>query len=426
MIDIKIFRENPESIRKSHEKRGRSTEEIDEVIRLDEEFRKVQSEVQKLKQKKNEVSEDIPKLKKAGKDVKKEIAAMGKISKQIDEMDLVVAESTKKRDQLRMRIPNILHESVPVGKDDSENVEIKVVGKIPKYDFPLKGHEGLAISLDCLDIETAGKVAGARFFYLKNELVLLDLAIQRFAVDHMLERGFKVMEPPLMMRREPYEGVTDLGDFGDVLYKIEGEDLYLIATSEHPLMAYYMNKVVDLSKGPILNIGISPCFRKEAGAHGKDTKGIFRTHQFNKIEQTVVCRPEDSWGWHEKILKNTADLFQRMGIPYHIVNICTGDIGTVAAKKYDIEAWFPVQGKYREVGSCSNCLDYQANRLNIRYDDKGEKKKVHTLNNTVVATGRAMVAILENFQQKDGSVKIPEVLWPYMSGIKVIKQVEKK
>jgi seryl-tRNA synthetase len=427
MIDIQVFRENPDLIKKSHKKRGIPTKEIDEVIRLDKEWREQQYEVQKLQSKRNKISSEIAELKKSGKDVKSKIKEMQKISDDIKSQEENVKSLLDERDKIRMIVPNILDDSVPAGKDDSENVEISTWGKKPTYNFELKGHEEIAINLGMLDMENAAKISGARFFYLKGDLVLLDMAIQRFAIDHMISRGFTPILPPFMMRKEPYEGATPMADFGEVLYKIEGEDLYLIATSEHPMIARLMNETVNEKDLPICCAGVSPCFRKEAGSHGKDTKGIFRTHQFNKVEQIVFCKPEDSEDWFNKIHENTELIVQKLGLHYRIVKICTGDIGTFASKKHDLEVWMPVQDRYRELGSCSNIKDYQANRLNIKFADKdGKKKAVHTLNNTVLPTGRTIVAILENFQQKDGSVKIPEALWPYMNGIKVLKHVAKQ
>jgi seryl-tRNA synthetase len=275
-----------------------------------------------------------------------------------------------------------------------------------------------------MDIERAGKIAGARFFFLKGEGVLLDMALISFALEEMVGKGYTPIEPPFLMRRKPYEGVVALSDFEDVLYKVENEDLYMIATSEHPMAAMFMDEVLKTEDLPLKLVGISPNFRKEAGAHGKDTRGIFRTHQFNKIEQFIFCKPEDSWKMHEELIRNAEELVQKLGLPSRVVNVCTGDIGTVAAKKYDIEAWMPAQNAYRELGSCSNCTDYQARRLNIKYREKeGEPPKgfVHTLNSTAIATGRTIVAILENYQQEDGSVIVPEVLRKYMGGIKKIE-----
>jgi seryl-tRNA synthetase len=323
-----------------------------------------------------------------------------------------------------MRLPNLLHESVPTGKDENDNVQVRSWGEIPKFSFPVKDHINLGLSLDIMDIERAGKIAGARFFYLKREGVFLDMALMNFALEEMVKKGYTPIEPPFLMRREPYEGVVAISDFEDVLYKIEKEDLYLIATSEHPMAAMFMNEVLKAEDLPLKLVGVSANFRKEAGAHGKDTRGIFRTHQFNKIEQFIFCKPEDSWKMHEELIQNAEELIQKLGLPYRVVNDCTGDIGTVAAKKYDIEAWMPAQNAFREIISCSNCTDYQARRLNIKYREKeGEPPKgfVHTLNSTAIATGRTIVAILENYQQKDGSVGVPEVLRKYMGGIKKIE-----
>jgi seryl-tRNA synthetase len=319
-----------------------------------------------------------------------------------------------------MQLPNLLHETVPYGKDENDNVEIRKWGKTPKFTFSVKGHIDLGLDLDIIDIERAGKIAGARFFYLKKEAVLLDNAIINFALEEMFKKGYVPIEPPYLMRRKPYEGVVALSDFEDVLYKIENEDLYLIATSEHPMAAMYMDEVIKAEDLPLKLAGLSTNFRKEAGAHGKDTRGIFRTHQFNKIEQFVFSKPEDSWRIHEELIRNAEELVQKLALPYRVVNVCTGDMGTVAAKRYDIEAWMPAQNTYREMISCSNDTDYQARRLNIRYREKegaAPKGFVHTLNSTALATGRTIVAILENYQQEDGSIIVPEALRKYMSGI---------
>jgi seryl-tRNA synthetase len=323
-----------------------------------------------------------------------------------------------------MQTPNLLHESVPLGKDEHDNIPIRKWGEIPKFSFPAKNHIDLGLNLDIMDIERAGKVAGSRFFYLKREGVLLDMALMSFALEEMIKKGYTPMEPPFLMRRKPYEGVVALSDFESDLYKVENEDLYLIATSEHPMAAMYMDEVLKAKDLPLKLVGVSANFRKEAGAHGKDTRGIFRTHQFNKIEQFVFCKPKDSWRIHEKLIQNAEELVQKLGLAYRVVNVCTGDIGTVAAKKYDIEAWMPAQNAYREIISCSNCTDYQARRLNIRYREKeGEAPKgfTHTLNSTALATGRTIVAILENYQQEDGSVILPEVLRKYMCRMEKIE-----
>jgi seryl-tRNA synthetase len=322
-----------------------------------------------------------------------------------------------------MQLPNLLDDTVPLGKDENDNVQVETWGTIPQFTFPIRNHIDLALNLDLIDMERAGKVSASRFFYLKNQAALLDMALMSFAIEELTKKGYTPIIPPYLIKREAYEGVTALGDFADVLYKAENEDLYLIATSEHPMAAMLMNEVLKEQDMPLKLAGISTCFRKEAGAHGKDTRGIFRTHQFNKIEQFIFCKPEDSAKLHEELLQNAEAMLQKIGLPYRVVNVCTGDIGTVAAKKYDIEAWIPAQNVYREVVSCSNCTDYQARRLGIRYREKeGAPTKgfVHTLNSTAIATGRTIVAILENNQQEDGTISIPQPLRKYMLNLEKI------
>jgi len=324
-------------------------------------------------------------------------------------------------------LPNLMHESVPYGESEKENKVLKEVGKKPSFNFPIKDHIELALNLDILDLDTARKNSGARFYYLKKDGVLLDLALQRYAIDNMLKEGFELVSPPFMLNRAALEGGVNMSEFKDTIYKIEDEDLYLIGTSEHPLVAMHKDKVISEKNLPIKLCGISTCFRKEAGTHGKDDKGIFRVHQFNKIEQIVYTTPEKSYEFFNYIENLSEELFKNLKIPFRVVQICTGDLGNKQALQYDIEAWFPGQnekkGQYREVTSCSNCTDYQAVTLNTRYLDKeGNKKYVHLLNNTALATARVIAAILENFQQKDGSVKIPDVLVPYMNGKTHIKK----
>jgi seryl-tRNA synthetase len=370
------------------------------------------------------ITTEIAVLKKKGKEADKELSKAKAIDTKITTLEKHVNECEEKVHYYLMHLPNLLHESVPFGKDENDNVPIRTWGKAPKFSFKPKDHIDLALNLDIMDIERAGKIAGARFFYLKNEGVLLDMALMSFALEEMVKKGYRPVEPPFLMRREPYEGVVALSDFEDVLYKVEDEDLYLIATSEHPVAAMFMDEVLKAEDLPLKFVGISTNFRKEAGAHGKDTRGIFRTHQFNKVEQFIFCKPEDSWKIHEELIRNAEELVQKLGLPYRVVNVCTGDIGTVAAKKYDVEAWMPAQNSYREIISCSNCTDYQARRLNTKYREKeGEAPRgfVHTLNSTALATGRTIVAILENYQQEDGSVVIPKVLRRYMGGIEKIE-----
>jgi len=425
MLDIRLIRESPQFMRDNLQKRGDpvNLQMLEELIDYDRKWREGLTKLNDLRHARKQITTEIATAKKNRKDAKNEILKAKEIDAEITQLEKQVTEGEEKVHHFLMRLPNLLHESVPMGKDENDNVQVKTWGDPRKFSFPVKGHIDLGLSMDILDIERAGKIAGARFFYLKGAGVQLDFALMSFALEEIIKRGFTAIEPPFLMRREPYEGVVALSDFEDVLYKVENEDLYLIATSEHPMAAMYMNEVLMAQDLPLKLAGISTNFRKEAGAHGKDTRGIFRTHQFNKIEQFVFCRPEDSWKIHEELLQNAEELVQKLGLPYRVVNVCTGDIGTVAAKKYDVEAWMPAQEGYREIISCSNCTDYQARRLNVKYREKeGEAPKgfVHTLNSTALATGRTIVAILENYQQQDGSVIVPEALRKYMVGLEKI------
>uniref|UniRef100_A0A7C3YF80 Serine--tRNA ligase n=1 Tax=Geoglobus ahangari TaxID=113653 RepID=A0A7C3YF80_9EURY len=432
---LKALRENPEILFESQRRRGESTEIVEKAIELDKLWRKKLYELNNLRKERNELSRRI-------KSEKSEelIRRAKELSKIIKERENELKRIEQELNSVLLSIPNIVHESVPIGKDEKDNVPIRFWGKAKVYreylddflrqtngkaeyevyDRPFIGHADAVEMFGWADIERAAKVAGARFYYLFDDLVWLDFALTLYALDFLKKKGFKIVNPPYMMRREAYSGVTAFSDFEEVIYKIEDEDLYLIATSEHPLAAMHMNEILGEDELPLLYAGISPCFRKEAGAHGKDTKGIFRVHQFNKVEQFVYCLPEESWNWHERLIKNAEELWRGLGIPYRVVNICTGDLGIVAAKKYDLEAWMPAQGKYREIVSCSNCTDWQSYRLNIRFAEKRglpSKGFVHTLNSTAIATTRAITAIIENFQLEDGRVEIPKVLRKYLEPI---------
>jgi seryl-tRNA synthetase len=427
MLDIKLIRENPDFVRVNLSKRG--TDEniriLEELIVTDRKWREGLTKLNDLRHQRKLTTAEIAAAKKAGQDIDRKLAEAKQIDARMAEIEKEVIAEEQNTRNLLMRLPNLLHDSVPFGKDENDNVQVKTWGPIPTFNFPIKNHIDLASGLGIIDAESAGKVTGARFFYLKGAGALLDLALMSFALKEMTGKGYLPIEPPYMMRREPYEGVTSLSDFTDMLYKIENEDLYLIATSEHPMAAMFMDEVLKEEDLPVKLAGISACFRKEAGAHGKDTRGIFRTHQFNKVEQFVFCKPEDSWKIHEELLRNAEDIIQKIGLPYRVVNVCTGDLGTVAAKKYDIEAWMPAQNAYREIISCSNCTDYQARRLNIRYREKeGAPVKgfVHTLNSTAIATGRTIVALLENFQKADGTISIPNMLRRYMDDNELISK----
>jgi seryl-tRNA synthetase len=336
------------------------------------------------------------------------------------------SETSSAEERLRyglMRLPNMLHESVPYGEDDHDNVEIKRWGNAPEFSFEPKSHAEIVEALGIGDFERGSKTAGSGFFYLRNELALLDHAIQRYAIDFLIKRGYSLIEPPFMIRRVAYEGVTDLADFESVMYKVEDEDLYLIATSEHSMGSMLMNETILAEHLPVKLCGISPCFRKEIGQHGRYTKGLFRVHQFHKIEQFIFSTPEQSWRLHEELQRNSEELYESLGLHYRVVNVCTGDLGIIAAKKYDIEAWM-ADGEFREVGSNSNCTDYQARRLNVKYrlkEGAAPEGFVHTLNNTAFSTSsRTMITIIEQCQQEDGTIKIPVALRPYMNGMEVI------
>ncbi len=419
MLDIKLIRENPELVKNNLAKRGNpeTTQMLEDLIAVDKEWRFNLTKLNEMRHQRKQVTIEIAKLKKAGKEADSEVERAQDIDVKITHIEKQVTQQEQKTHDYLMQLPNLLDESVPLGKDSNDNVQVKTWGTVPTFNFPIKNHIDLALDLDQIDMERAGKISGARFFYLKNQVAQLDMALMSFAIEELTKKGYTPIIPPYLMKREAYEGVTALGDFADVLYKVENEDLYLIATSEHPMAAMYMNEVLKEQDMPLKLAGISTCFRKEAGAHGKDTRGIFRTHQFNKIEQFIFCKPEDSTKLTEELLQNAEDLLQKLELPYRVVNVCTGDIGTVAAKKYDVEAWMPAQNGYREVVSCSNCTDYQGRRLGIRYREKeGAPPKgfVHTLNSTAIATGRTIVAILENNQQEDGTINIPSALRKYM------------
>ncbi len=425
MLELKFVRAHPEIVRADLNRRG-DTEKlawVDEVLEMDRRVRELTVVIGDLRNRRNTISREINRAKKTGDDTAALISEARDLPARIKEVETERDTLTEAVRYRLMRIPNILHESVPVGKDDTENVEIKRWGEPRVPTFDLENHGALAVEHDWADFERATKISGAGFYFLKGRLVLLDMALQRFAMDLLAARGYTPMIPPYMMNRAAYEGVTDLADFENVMYKIEDEDAYLIATSEHPMAAMYSDEIFEEKDLPLRLAGISPCFRREIGAHGIDTKGLFRVHQFHKVEQFIHATPEQSRDLHEELLANVEEIYQHLGLPYRVVSICTGDIGTVAAKKYDLEVWMPREERYREVVSCSNCTAYQAVRLNIKVRDPVEftkKRYVHTLNSTAIATSRTIRAILENYQNEDGSVTIPEPLRPYLYGDAVL------
>lgn len=428
MLDIRFIRENAELIRADLKRRKEegSLHLVDDFLKFEEEVRKLMGKAQELRQRRNQASQEVNKAKKEGKDIKKLVKEIKDIPQKIKDVEDKQLQIQAKLKLILNRIPNLLHESVPYGETDEDNKVIKEYGKISKFSFTPKSHIDIMEEHDLADFENASKISGTRFYYLKNELAMLEYALIKYSLDFLHSNGFTIVQPPYLMRGEPYAGVTDLEFFKEQLYKIENEDLYLIATSEHPLAAMHMNTTFESDDLPKLYAGISPSFRKEAGTHGKDEKGIFRVHHFNKVEQFIFCQPEDSWKFHETLLEYAVDLWKKLEIPFRVVNVCTGDIGIVAAKKYDMEAWMPAQNKYREIVSCSNCTAYQATSLNIKLKKGDEKISVHTLNSTLIATTRAIVAILENYQDEKGRVRIPKVLVPYMNGIKRINSFRGK
>lgn len=427
MLDMALVRSNPEIIRGMLRTRHFDYP-LDKLLSLDEKRRSLISETQGLKQRRNVVSGEIAEAKKKGLDAEPKIQEMKEISKRITESDAEIRELEQQVSSLLADLPNIPNESVPEGAGEDDNVELRRFGEPTRFGFDPKDHIELASRLGLIDIERAAKVAGARFYYLKGDLARLNYALISFGLDLLSERGFTPVQPPYMLNREALSGSIILHDFEDVIYKIDGEDLHLIATSEHAIAAMHMGEIFNDEDLPLRYGGVSPCFRKEAGAHGRDTKGIFRVHQFEKIEQFVFSRPEDSWAELEKMIKNAEDLFQALEIPYRVVALCGGELGKVSAKTYDMEAWFPGQNKYREVVSCSNCTDYQARGLLVKYREKPHEPSqfVHTLNSTLTATERTLIALMENHQQADGSIKIPKALQPYMKGLEALRSVNSR
>lgn len=422
MLDPRILKEKPELVREMLKKRNMTDFPIDELIMLHRLRGELITKTQMLRRQKNLLSETIASKKKSKQDATFELGEMKQVSALLDQTESEATQIEVKFSQLMMTLPNLLHETVPVGKDEKDNVVVRQNGEIMRPSFNPKDHIDLATTLDLLDLNRAAKVSGARFYFLKNELVKMNQALINFALDFLLERNYTLIQPPYMIRKEPMVGSVILNDFEDVIYKIEDEDLYMIGTSEHAIAGMHMDEILEGIKLPIRYAGFSSCFRKEAGAHGRDMKGIFRVHQFEKVEQFIYCRPEESWREHERMLALSEEFFKQLGIPYRVVLLCSGDMGKISAKTYDIEAWMAGQNAYREIVSCSNCLDYQARRLGIRFRDKTNEdtRLVHTLNSTLVATERTMVAILENFQTEKGSVEVPKVLQKYMGGLKEI------
>lgn len=421
MLDPKLIKEKSQIIQEML--KARSVDfDLDSLIESDQKRRDFIIKTDEFRKKKNEIGIQISKMKKAGEDTTQIVNEMVEVSGKLSKLESQQVEVEKEYSRLALTIPNLIHESVPVGPDESFNKEIRKWGDIPKFDFKINDHIDISENLNLVDLERAAKVAGARFYYLKNDLVRLNQSLIHYGLDFLAEKEYSLIQPPYMINRESMEGAVIADDFEEVIYKVDQEDLYMIGTSEHAMAAMHAKEIIEGKDLPIRYAGISPCFRKEAGAHGRDQKGIFRVHQFDKIEQFVFSRPEDSWKEHEKMLAVVEEFYQKLEIPHRVMLLSSGDMGKVSAKTYDIEAWMAGQNAYREIVSCSNCLDYQARRLKIRFRDKTNEdtQYLHTLNSTLIATTRILVAIMENFQTKDGHIKIPDVLQKYMGNQKEI------
>lgn len=415
MLDPKIILQNIEKVREMLANRDVDFD-LDELVKLDKQRRDLIKKTDELRKKKNDISIEVAQKKKSEQDVTQIIKEMQEVSAKLSGLEETQTKVNESYTRFMFTIPNLIHDSVPIGKDETANKEIRRWGNVPQFDFDVKNHIDISQSLDLLDIERAAKIAGARFYYLKNDLVMLNQALIQYALDYLSEKKYTLVQPPYLINRKSMEGVIITEDFESVIYKIENDDLYLIGTSEHALAAMHADEILDGKKLPIRYAGISTCFRKEAGAHGKDQKGIFRVHQFDKIEQFAFSKPEDSWKEHERMLSIAEEFYQNLGIPYKVTILSSGDLGKISAKTYDLEVWMASQKAYREVVSCSNCLDFQSRRLKIRFRDKtsDQTQYIHTINSTLVATSRVIVSILENFQTKDGHVSIPKVLQKYV------------
>lgn len=425
MIDIKILRENPELVKQNIKKKGQTEKLVlvEKILEIDKKWRTYRKEADDLRAERNKVSEQINQAKKA-KDEKKAqefLKKARKIPDQIAELEQKEKELEQEIRQYLIKIPNFISPETPKGKDSSENVEFHKGGKIPKFTFNPKNHVELAENLGIADFDASARVSGAGFYYLKNELAILNQALIRFAVDFMRKKGYEYIEPPLMLNEKSIYASMDKAAIEQSVYKIEGEDLGLIGTAEQSVLAMHSNQTIPESQLPKKYFAYSMCFRKEVGAHGINEKGLWRTHQFNKVEQFIFCKPEDSIKLYEELLKNSKEILEALDLPYRVIEICTGDLADWKYRSADLEVWRPTTNAYGEVMSLSNCTDYQARKLDIKcVSNTGERRVLHTLNDTALATSRIMVTLLENNQQEDGSIKIPKALWPY-TGFKEIK-----
>ena len=425
MLDIKLFRENPELIFDSEKKRFRSTENAEKVIEYDTLWREGERRLNTLRAEKNKLSKSFKQAKKDG-NIEEVIAKSKEVAQEIKDLSAKNAEYLELRDDYRYKVGNVIDEDVPISDTEDDNVIVRKVGDLPKFDFEALNHVDLIEKIDGADIETAASIAGARFYYLKRDILHLNLALIQFALSELEAEGYIPMQTPFFVKGEVAAETSELGEFEETLYKVENEDLYLIATAEQTLAALHRDEIINPEDLPLRYCALSTCFRKEAGSHGKDTLGIFRVHQFEKIEQFIFSSPEESKNEHNRLLEVTEGIYKKLGLPYQIVAIVSSALNDNAAIKYDLEAWFPGSQTYRELVSCTNCGDYQARKTKTRVGraGSGDAQILHTLNSTAIATERTMCCILENYQQADGSVKVPEVLVPFMGGKIVIEAKE--
>tara|TARA_B100000686_G_C16702435_1_gene924246 strand:- start:234 stop:1502 length:1269 start_codon:yes stop_codon:yes gene_type:complete len=420
MLEMKVFRENSDKIFEDLKRRNISDKIVKDVIKLDKKWRGLIEEGNKLRALRNSISREIGELKKKGKDSEAVLQKMSGIKAKLVKNESETKEVLNQRNRARMRVPNILEKEVPIGNDEHGNKEISLHG--PERNMSeAKAHQEILDIIQGADLKRASKISGRRFYFLTGDLARLELALINYAIETLYQKKYILTIPPFFMNREAYEGVVDLNDFEEVMYKIEDEDFYLIATSEHPLTSRFKDDILEIKDEPLRYTGVSTNFRKEVGAHGLSDRGIWRVHQFAKVEQIIICKPEDSIAMHQELLNNTIELFEGIKIPFRVVDICTGDIGTVAARKYDLEAWMPASQQWKEIVSASNCKSYQSVRLNMRYRTPEGTNYPHTLNATAIATTRALAAILENNQQSDGSIVIPSVLQKWMGNQKIIE-----
>lgn len=425
MLDIQLFRKNPEVIFDSEKKRFKDTETAEKVIEYDNLWREGEKRLNFLRSEKNRLSKSFKQAKADGT-IDEVIAQSKSVANEIKELSPKIEEYMKLREDNRYKVGNIIDEDVPISDTEDDNVIVKTYGEIPEFDFEPLNHVDLIEKIDGADLQTAASVSGARFYYLKRDILHLNLALIRFALSELEAKDYIPLQTPFFVKGEVAAETSELGEFEETLYKVENEDLYLIATAEQTLAAIHRNEIIDPEELPIKYCALSTCFRKEAGSHGKDTLGIFRVHQFEKIEQFVYTTPEQSKEAHKQLLEVTGELYQKLGLTYRIVAIVSSALNDNAAIKYDLEAWFPGSNTYRELVSCTNCKDYQARKTNTRYGKagSGDAQILHTLNSTAIATERTICCLLENYQQEDGSIKVPDVLVPYMNGKTVINAVK--